>query len=76
MKAFGRPGDRWGLARVYGAMVIATVVGAILGYAIDLVIGPLVGQSGWWTVFAFGGTIAGAMVQGVREYAVPLHRRA
>lgn len=69
MRSFGRPGDRWSLPRVFGAMLIATLVGAALGWLVDLLIGPLVGQGGWWTVFAFSGTIAGATAQAVREFA-------
>jgi hypothetical protein len=71
MKSFGEPGDRWALARVYGAMLAAAVVGGALGYVVDLVIGPLVEQSGWWVVFGLGGGIAGATLQGVREFATP-----
>ena len=68
----GQPGDRWSLARVYVAMVVGAVVGGLLGYVvIDLVIGPLIGQSGWWTVTGSGGAIVGLTVQAVREYATP-----
>jgi hypothetical protein len=73
MKSFGQPGDRWSLARVYAALVVGAVVGGALGYVlVDLLIGPLIEQSGWWTVFAFGGAIVGATLQGVREFAKPL----
>lgn len=73
MKSFGQPGDRWSLARVYGALVVGAVVGGILGYVlVDLLIGPLIDQGGWWTVFAFGGAIAGLTLQAVREFAKPL----
>jgi hypothetical protein len=67
----GEPGGRWALARVFLAMLIVAVVGGVLGYVFDLVVGPLIGQSGWWTVTFAGGAIAGATAQAVREFAVP-----
>ncbi|MBA2446548.1 MAG: hypothetical protein H0V51_00820 [Chloroflexi bacterium] len=73
MKSMGQPGDRWSLARVYGALVMGAVGGGVLGYVlIDLLFGPLIGQGGWWTVFASGGAIVGLTLQGVREFAKPL----
>jgi hypothetical protein len=71
-RSFGRPGDRWSLARVYLAMIVATLVFGAVGYLFDLFIGPLIGQHGWWTVFALGGTILGAAAQATREFATPL----
>jgi hypothetical protein len=67
----GQPGDRWSLARVYAALLIGAVVGGLLGYVVDLVIEPLIGQSGWWTVTGCGGAIAGLTAQAVREFATP-----
>lgn len=67
----GEPGDRWSLARVYAAMLIAAAIGAGIGLVVDLTIGRLTNESGWWTVTAFGGAIVGIMAQGVREFARP-----
>ncbi len=57
-------------------MFAATVAGAVVlgavGYLFDLVVGPLIDMHGWWTVFFSGGLILGAILQGVREYAIPL----
>ena len=73
MKSFGQPGDRWSLARVYATLVVGAVAGGVLGYVlVDLLIGPLIDQGGWWTVCAFGGAIVGLALQGVREFAKPL----
>lgn len=67
----GEPGDSLSLARVFGAMLAGGVLLGLLGYIFDLVIGPAISMSGWWTVFATGGFILGAMIQAVREFAVP-----
>jgi hypothetical protein len=67
----GEPGGPWALGRVFLAMLIVAVLAGALGYVFDLVVGPLIGQSGWWTVTAAGGAIAGATAQAVREFAVP-----
>ncbi len=72
MKQFGTPGDRWSLLRVLAAMVLGTLLFGALGYLFDLVIGPLIGQHGWWTVTGLGGTIAGATAQAVREFSTPI----
>lgn len=73
MKSIGRPGDRWSLARVFGALLVGAVGGGVLGYVlVDVLIGPLINQGGWWTVFASGGAIVGTTLQGVREFARPL----
>ena len=68
----GQPGDRLSLARVFAAMLAGGVALGALGYLFDLAIGPLIAMDGWWTVFLTGGLIVGAVVQGVREFAVPL----
>ena len=68
----GQPGDRWSLARVFAALLIGGVVLGAVGYLFDLAIGPLIGMSGWWTVFFSGGLIAGATAQCVREFATPM----
>jgi len=67
----GQPGDRLSLARVFAAMLVGGVVLGVVGYLFDLVVSPAINMGGWWTVFASGGVIFGAMMQGVREYAVP-----
>ena len=54
------------------AMVGGGLIFGAVGYAFDLVVGPLIGMNGWWTVFFNGGLIVGAMLQGVREFAIPL----
>ena len=71
MNRFGTPGDRWSLLRVFGAMLGATILFGAVGYLFDLVIGPLIGQHGWWTVTGLGGTIVGATAQAVREFGTP-----
>ena len=71
MKWLGYPADRWSLARVYAAMLVGGAVGGALGYVVDLVIGSLLDQGGWWTVFAFGGAIVGTTAQAVREFGPP-----
>ena len=68
MKWLGYPGDRWSLARVYAAMLLGAAVGAALGYVVDLVIGSLLDQGGWWIVFAFGGATVGTTAEAVREF--------
>ena len=70
--SFGTPGDRWSLLRVYGAMLAAAIVGGVLGFVVDLAIGQVVSQSGWWVVLGMAGAIAGATAQAVREFARPL----
>ena len=67
----GQPGDRWSLARVVAAMVVGGILLGAVGYVFDLVVGPAIGQGGWWTVFFHGGLIAGATAQAVREFATP-----
>jgi hypothetical protein len=42
-RLMGEPGDRWSLARVYAAMLIAAAIGAAIGFAIDLTLGRLDG---------------------------------
>ena len=72
MKRFGTPGDRLSLLRVFAAALVATLAFGVLGYLFDLVIGPLIGQYGWWTVTGLGGTIVGATAQAVREFGTPI----
>ena len=72
VRSFGTPGDRWSLARVLGAMVLGAIAGGVLGFVVDLVIGPLVSQSGWWVVLGMAGVIAGGTAEAVREFARPL----
>jgi hypothetical protein len=67
----GEPGGRWALVRVFLAMLVVAAVAGAVGYIFDVLVGPLIGQSGWWTVTAAGGAIAGATAQAVREFAVP-----
>jgi len=67
----GQPGDRLSLARVFAAMLVGGLLLGLVGYLFDLVIGPLIGMSGWWTVFGSGGIILGAAIQVNREFAVP-----
>jgi hypothetical protein len=67
----GEPGDRLSLARVFGAMIAGGVLLGLVGYIFDLVVGPAIGMGGWWTVFASGGVILGAMIQVNREFSVP-----
>ena len=67
----GVAGDSLSLARVIAAMIAAAVVLAGFGYLFDLIVGPSIAMSGWWTVFATGGFILGGMIQATREFAVP-----
>jgi hypothetical protein len=67
----GVAGDSLSLARVIAATIVGGVALAGLGYLIDLVVGPSIAMSGWWTVFAAGGIILGGMIQATREFAVP-----
>jgi hypothetical protein len=67
----GEPGDSLSLVRVIAAMIVAGAALAGLGYLFDLVVGPAIGMSGWWTVFGTGGIILGGMLQAAREFAVP-----
>jgi hypothetical protein len=67
----GQPGDRLSLARVFAAMVGGALLLGAVSYLFDLAIGPAIGMTGWWTVFAHGGLILGAMLQAVREFATP-----
>ena len=67
----GGAGDRLSLVRVIAAMVVAGAALAGIGYLFDLIVGPAIGMSGWWTVFGTGGIILGGMLQAVREFAVP-----
>ena len=67
----GESGDSLSLARVIGAMVVAGAALAGIGYLFDLIVGPAIGMSGWWTVFCMGGIILGGMIQAAREFAVP-----
>lgn len=67
----GQAGDRLSLARVFGAILAGGVLLGLVGYLFDLIVGPAIRMNGWWTVFAAGGVIIGAMVQCAREFAVP-----
>ena len=67
----GEAGDSLSLARVIGAMVVAGAALSGIGYLFDLIVGPAIGMSGWWTVFCTGGFILGGMIQATREFAVP-----
>lgn len=67
----GQPGDNLSLVRVLAAMVVGGAALAGLGYVFDLIIGPAISMSGWWTVFGSGGFILGGMIQAAREFAVP-----
>ena len=67
----GEAGDSLSLARVIGAMVVGAVALAGIGYLFDLIVGPAIGMSGWWTVFCTGGFILGGMIQAAREFTVP-----
>ena len=67
----GEAGDSLSLARVIGAMLVAGAALAGVGYLFDLIVGPAIGMSGWWTVFGAGGIILGGMIQATREFAVP-----
>src|SRR3954469_17524850 len=74
----GTAGDGLSLVRVLAAMVVCAAALAGLGYLFDLIIGPAISMSGWWTVFGAGGFILGGLVQAAREFAVPqpFERRA
>jgi hypothetical protein len=52
-------------------MVVFGAALAGLGYLFDLIVGPAIGMSGWWTVFGPGGFILGGLIQATREFAVP-----
>ena len=52
-------------------MLVCGAALAGVGYLFDLIVGPAIGMSGWWTVFCAGGIILGGMVQAAREFAVP-----
>ena len=67
----GEAGDSLSLVRVIGAMVVAGAALAGIGYLFDLIVGPAIGMSGWWTVFCTGGIILGGMIQAAREFVVP-----
>lgn len=67
----GEAGDGLSLVRVFAAMVICGAAFSGLGYLFDLIVGPAIAMSGWWTVFGTGGFILGGMVQATREFAVP-----
>jgi len=67
----GQPGDRLSLVRVLAAMVVGGAALAGIGYLFDLIVGPAISMSGWWTVFCAGGIILGGMIQATREFAVP-----
>lgn len=67
----GVAGDSLSLARVFAAMVVGGAALSGIGYLFDLVIGPSIAMSGWWTVFGSGGIILGGMIQAAREFAVP-----
>ena len=67
----GEAGDSLSLVRVIAAMLVAAGALAGIGYLFDLVVGPAIGMSGWWTVFCTGGLILGGMLQATREFAVP-----
>jgi len=67
----GQPGDSLSLVRVFAAMIAGAVVLGAIGFVFDLVVSPAINMGGWWTVFASGGLILGAMIQVAREFAVP-----
>jgi len=67
----GEAGDGLSLVRVLAAMVVCGAALAGVGYLFDLVVGPAISMSGWWTVFCAGGIILGGMIQAAREFAVP-----
>jgi len=67
----GEAGDSLSLVRVIGAMIVMGAALSGIGYLFDLIIGPAIGMSGWWTVFGTGGFILGGMIQATREFAVP-----
>jgi hypothetical protein len=67
----GVAGDSLSLVRVLAAMVVGGAALAGVGYLFDLIVGPAIAMSGWWTVFGSGGIIIGGMVQATREFAVP-----
>jgi hypothetical protein len=67
----GEAGDGLSLVRVLAAMVVCGAALAGVGYLLDLVVGPAISMSGWWTVFCAGGIILGGMIQAAREFAVP-----
>src|SRR4051794_3147476 len=67
----GEAGDSLSLVRVIGAMVVGGAALAGIGYLFDLIVGPAIAMSGWWTVFCSGGIILGGMIQAAREFAVP-----
>lgn len=67
----GEAGDSLSLVRVIGAMLVAGAALSGIGYLFDLIVGPAIGMSGWWTVFGTGGFILGGMIQATREFAVP-----
>jgi hypothetical protein len=67
----GEAGDSLSLVRVIAAMIVGGAALAGIGYLFDLVVGPTINMSGWWTVFCTGGIILGGMIQAAREFAVP-----
>jgi hypothetical protein len=67
----GEAGDGLSLVRVLAAMVIGGAALSGIGYLFDLLVGPAIDMSGWWTVFGSGGFILGGMIQATREFAVP-----
>ncbi|MFN8524451.1 MAG: hypothetical protein U0821_15230 [Chloroflexota bacterium] len=72
----GQPNDALSFPRVLAAGLLVAVVLGLAGWVFDLVIGPLIGMSGWWTVTGAGGFIYGITLQSVREYAAPIRRPA
>jgi hypothetical protein len=67
----GEAGDSLSLVRVLAAMVVCGAALAGIGYLFDLIVGPAIAMSGWWTVFCTGGIILGGMLQAAREFTVP-----
>jgi hypothetical protein len=67
----GEAGDSLSLARVFAAMIVGGAALAGIGYLFDLIVGPSIAMSGWWTVFCTGGIILGGMLQASREFTVP-----
>ena len=74
----GVAGDSLSLVRVIAAMFVAAAALAGIGYLFDLIVGPAIAMSGWWTVFCTGGFILGGLLQATREFArpQPAERRA